>query len=227
MNYNIIIKNIKLLSDPKNVEGMARYGINPEMNYGVSIRDLRLMAGDIGTNHELALRLWASGIRDARLLATLVADPNKLTESQAEEMVSGIDSWDICDGFCMNLVRHASFARTKAREWSGRKEEFVKRAGFSLMATLAVHAKKSPDSDFEALLPLIIREASDDRNYVKKSVNWALRSIGKRNIALNKASLRVARELSQSTSTSARWIGRDAVRELESEAVIKKISRKR
>ncbi len=226
MNYDNIIKNIILLSDPKNVDGMARYGINPKMNYGVSIRDLRLMAEDIGTDHELALRLWASGIRDARLLATLVADPKKLTETQAEEMLSGIDSWDICDGFCMNLVRHADFAYTKAAEWCSREHEFEKRAGFSLMATLAVHGKRTPDSEFVSFIPLIMREAADDRNYVKKAVNWALRSIGKRNMPMNRKAVKVARELSHSQNSSARWIGSDALRELESEPVQRRLARK-
>jgi 3-methyladenine DNA glycosylase AlkD len=226
MNFDDIIKNIKLLYDPHNVEGMARYGINPRDNYGVSIKDLRLMAKRIGRDHGLAVRLWASGIRDARLLATLVAEPGELTSEEAEEMVKGIDSWDVCDGFCMNLVRHTDFAYSKAVEWSSRGPEFEKRAAFSLMSTLAVSDKEASDSKFEEFLQLIEIASMDERNYVRKAVNWALRSIGKRNPQLNKKALKIARKLARSGNASARWVGRDAVKELESGPVRLRLARK-
>jgi len=205
---------------------MARYGITPHNNYGVSIKDLRLIANKIGKDHGLALRLWNSGIRDARLLATLVAEPGKLTSDETEAMVKDIDSWDICDGFCMNLVRHTDFAYSKVVEWSSRENEFEKRAAFSLLSTLAVSDKKASDSKFEGFLQSIEIAATDERNYVKKAVNWALRSIGKRNPQLNRKALKVACKLARSDNASARWVGRDAVKELESEPIRMRLARK-
>jgi 3-methyladenine DNA glycosylase AlkD len=218
---------IKLLGDKKNVEGMARYGINPKNNYGVSIAELRGIAAEIGKNHALALELWGTGIRDARLLATLIGEPEKLTEAQAEKMVSELNSWDVCDGLCMWLLRYTPFAYEKAFEWSSRDPEFEKRAAFSLMATLAVIDKKSEDSRFEKFFPLILNCATDERNYVKKAVNWALRNIGKRNFAMNRKAIRIGKKLQKSASKSARWVGNDAVKELESETVQLRLARQK
>lgn len=204
---------------------MARFGIRPAKNYGISLKDLRSMAKDIGKNHHLALELWDTGIRDARLLAVMISDPARLTESEADRMVKGLDSWDVCDGFCMWLVRYTPFAYRKAEEWSSRESEFEKRAAFALIASLAVSDKKAPDSRFEMFLPIIERESSDCRNYVKKAVNWALRGIGKRNPHLNGKALALARKLQASDSKAAHWIGNDAIRELESEAVRKRLRR--
>lgn len=208
-----------------NVEGMARFGIFPENNLGISLTDLRTIAKEIGKNHDLTLELWDSEIRDARLLAVLVGEPDKLTEGQAEYMVRDLNSWDVCDGLCMWMLRYTSFAYEKAEEWSTREPEFEKRAAFSLVASLAVSDKKADDKKFEVFFPIIITASIDDRNYVKKAVNWALRSIGKRNALLNKKAIRTGKKLQKSSSKSARWIGNDAVKELESDAVQFKIAR--
>jgi 3-methyladenine DNA glycosylase AlkD len=204
---------------------MSRYGINPQNNCGVSLTELRKIATEIGTNHELALELWGTGIRDACLLACLIGEPEKLTVAQAEQMVRDLNSWDVCDGLCMCLLRYTPFAYEKAVEWSSREHEFEKRAAFSLMATLAVIDKNCEDSNFENFFPLILKEATDERNYVKKAVNWALRSIGKRNQCLNKKAIQIGKKLQKSTSKSARWVGNDAVKELENEAVQLRIAR--
>ncbi len=227
MNKNNIIKKIKSLKSQKNIDGMARFGINPRNNYGVSISVLRPMGKEIGKNHELAMELWDTDIHDARLLATVIGEPEKLTETQMEKMVKDFDSWDICDGVCSGLFRHHPLAYEKAIEWSTREPEFEKRTAFSLMATLVVIDKKASDSKFEQFLPIIKREAIDERNYVKKAVNWALRGIGKRNLALNKKALKVAKQLQKSKSKSARWVGNDAVRELESEKVQERLVSKK
>ena len=224
MNLDNIIKKIKSLKNQKNIDGQARYGINPKNNYGVSISVLRPMGKEIGKNHELAMELWATEIHDARLLATVIGEPEKLTKKQAEMMISQVDSWDICDGLCSGLLRYTPYAYEKAVEWSSREPEFEKRTAFSLMATLAVIDKKAPDSKFEVFLPIIKNEASDERNYVKKAVNWALRSIGKRNMALNRKALKVGKQLQKSKSKAARWVGNDAVRELESEKVLERLA---
>jgi 3-methyladenine DNA glycosylase AlkD len=223
MQHTEIIEKIKALSDPEAVKGMARFGINPENTYGVSVWELRRMAKEIGPDHTLAEQLWASGIHEARLLATFTGEPEMVTEAQMESWVKDFDSWDICDLCCSNLFDKTKFARTKAIEWSRREEEFVKRAGFVLMAALSVHDKKAADEDFIQFMPIIKREATDDRNFVKKAVNWALRQIGKRNLSLNKVAVETAEEIKQIDSKSARWIAADAIRELNSEAVKKRL----
>jgi len=227
MNKNAIIKEIKSLKNQKNIDGQARYGINPRNNYGVSISVLREMGKEIGKDHELAMELWDSDIHDARLLATVIGESEKLTVEQAENMIGQVDSWDICDGLCSGLLRYTPYAYEKAIEWSAREPEFEKRTAFSLMATLAVIDKKASDEKFEQFLPIIKREASDERNYVKKAVNWALRSIGKRNMALNKKALKAAKQLQKSKNKAARWVGNDAVRELESEKVQERLAKKK
>ena len=222
MKYNDIIQKIKSLSNPEAVKGMARFGINPENTYGVSIPNLRAMAKEIGKDHALAQQLWASGIHEARLLATFIDKAEMVTEAQMESWVKDFDSWDVCDQCCSNLFDKTRFAHQKAVEWSEREEEFVKRAGFVMMAALAVHDKKAADQDFANFLLIIKREADDSRNFVKKAVNWALRQIGKRNHNLNQMAVRTAEEIQQINSKSARWIAADAIRELTSEAVYKK-----
>lgn len=242
-----ILQKLKALCNPKNAEGMARFGINPKNTYGVSIPVLRKMAKEIGKNRELAQELWASGVHEARILAALVDEPKKVTEAQMDEWAEDLDSWDVCDQVCNNLFSKTEFAHKKAVEWSIRKEEFVKRAGFVLMATLAVHDKKAPDSEFLKFLPIIKRESVDSRNFVKKAVNWALRQIGKRNSFLNKKAIETAKQILEIGSEcghssrfahgpaqspkaeclqSARWIANGAIRELESDAVRKKIERR-
>ena len=217
-----ILSELKSLADPENVAGMARYGINPKNTLGVSIPRLRSMARGIGRDHELASALWGSGIHEARILAGLIDDPAMVTEAQIDRWVRDFDSWDVCDQICSNLFDKTKRAYEKAVVWSARNEEFVKRAGFVLMAALAVHDKKAPDARFKQFLPLIEREAGDERNFVKKAVNWALRQIGKRNRALNEAAKATAKKVQKMDSKSARWIAADALRELESDAVRKR-----
>ncbi|MCX6776669.1 MAG: DNA alkylation repair protein [Candidatus Micrarchaeota archaeon] len=218
-----ILKELKSLSDPKALEGMARFGININNTYGVSIPELRALAKKIGKSHELAQGLWASGIHEARILAGMVDDPEMVTEKQLDEWASEFDSWDVCDQCCSNLFGETRFAYKKAFEWSSREEEFVKRAGFAMMAVLAVHDKNAKDEEFMKFLPVIKRKSVDERNFVKKAVNWALRQIGKRNSKLNRAAVKAAEEIEKMNSKSAKWIASDALRELTSHAVKKRL----
>ena len=219
MQYNDTLEKLKTLANPKAVEGMARYGINPENTLGISIPNLRGIAKEIGRNHDLAQQLWASGIHEARILASMIDDPEMTTEEQMDSWVKDFDSWDVCDQCCMNLLGKTRFAYRKAVEWSASEQEFVKRAGFVMMACLAVSDKKADDNQFEAFFPVIKEGASDNRNFVKKAVNWALRQIGKRNRGLNRKSIETAEDISKMDSKSARWIASDALRELTSQAV--------
>ena len=214
-----VIAKLKSKSNPANMAGMARFGINPKNTLGISIPFLRTYAKKIGKDHALAQKLWDSGIHEARLLAGFIDDPKQVTERQMERWVKDFDSWDICDQACSNLFDRTPYAHAKAIEWSKRKEEFVKRAGFVLMAALAVHDKKAGDEAFLRFLPIIRRESADGRNFVRKAVNWALRQIGKRNLHLNTQALKAAKEIQRLDSKSAKWIAADAIRELESPAV--------
>ena len=204
MQYNDILKKLKSLSNPEAIEGMAKYGINTDNTYGVSIPNLRKIAREAGKNHELAQQLWSSGIHEARILASMVDDPTLVTKAQMETWVDDFNSWDVCDQCCNNLFWKTEFVYRKAVEWSSNDKEFIKRAGFVLMACLAVHDKKADDSQFEKFLRIIAREASDSRNFVKKAVNWALRQIGKRNLNLNKKAIETAEEIRKTASKSAK-----------------------
>ena len=219
MEYETIIKQLKTNANPENVKGMARFGINPENTLGVSVPAIRRMAKNIGRNHELALKLWDSGIHEARLLAGFIDEVDKVSEMQMEKWVKDFDSWDVCDQVCSNLFDKTVFSYKKAMEWTERDEEFVKRAGFVLMAALSVHDKKASDGKFLRLLPIIKRESKDERNFVKKAVNWALRQIGKRNSRLNKAAINMAKEIQKINSKAAKWIAADAIRELTSKSI--------
>ncbi|MFA4947692.1 MAG: DNA alkylation repair protein [Candidatus Krumholzibacteriia bacterium] len=219
-----IVAELESLANPANVAGMARYGINSKNTLGVSIPCLRAMAKRIGKDHALARELWASSVHEARILAGLVDDPAMVTAAQLERWVKDFDSWDVCDGACSNLFDRTPFAWDKAVAWSARSGEFVKRAGFVLMAALAVHDKKAPDERFRKFFPLIERESADERNFVKKAVNWALRQIGKRNRALNGNAIAAAKRIRKIESKSARWIAADALRELESTAVRERLN---
>jgi len=223
MQSEEVLQRLRSLSNPAAVAGMARYGINTENAYGISLYALRPMAKEIGKDHTSAQQLWASGIHEARILASMVDEPIKVTEEQMERWVKDFDSWDVCDQVCSNLFNKTAIAYDKAIQWSSREEEFVKRAAFALMAALAVHDKKAPDEAFERFLPLIKEQSLDDRNYVRKAVNWALRQIGKRNRTLNGAAIRLAREIREIDSRAARWIASDALRELTSEKVQRKL----
>jgi len=215
MQYNDILKKLKSLSNPRAIEGMAKYGITPGNTYGVSIPNLRKIAKEIGTNHELAQKLWESNIRETRILACMIDDPKAVTEKQMERWAKDFEYWEICDQCCMNLFKYTEFAYQKCVEWSSNEKEFVKRAGFVLMACLVVSDKEADDKQFEQFLPIIKREASDNRNYVKKAVNWALRQIGKRNLSLNRKAIKTAKEIQK----NAKWIASDAIRELTSKKV--------
>ena len=222
----VILKRMRSVANPRNVEGMARFGISSRNTLGISVNGLRRIAKEIGRDHRLAQELWESGVHEARILAVLIDDSHLVTEQQMERWVKDIDSWDICDGCSYHLFDKTPFAYRKAMEWSRRKEEFVKRAAFAMMAALAVHDKQAVDAKFLRLLPPIRRESTDERNFVKKAVNWALRQIGKRNVALNKAAIKTAQEIRKIDSPSARWIAADALRELESEAVQKRLRKR-
>ncbi len=225
MEYQETMKKLKSLSNPKAVEGMARFGISPKNTYGVSIPNLRKMAKEIGTDNKLAKQLWSSEIHEARILAGMIDDPKNVTEAQMEKWVKDFDSWDVCDQVCMNLFDKTKFAYQKAIEWSSKKEEFVKRAGFAMMAVLAWHDKKANDKQFEKFFPFIKKGSTDERNFVKKAVNWALRQIGKRDLNLNKRAIKVAKEIKNINSKSAKWIASDAIKELTSEAVQKRLKK--
>jgi 3-methyladenine DNA glycosylase AlkD len=227
MNYEEILKKLKSMGNPKNVEGMAHYGINTKNNLGISIYKLRPLAKEIGINHELSLKLWESGFHDARLLAVFIEDPSQISEDQMDHWVKDFDSWDICDQACTSLFDLTPYAYKKIFEWAERSEEFVKRAAFSIIAGIAVHDKKASDKKFDQFKSLIIKHATDERNYVKKAVNWALRNIGKRNIHLNKKMIVLSKEILLINSKSAHWIGNDALRELTSEKIRQKLKKKR
>jgi len=198
----------------ENVAGMARFGINPRGALGVPIPLIRKLARQAGRNHDLAAALWSSGIHEARILATLVDDPALVTRRQMDRWARGLDSWDICDQACQNLFRYTPFAFAKAAEWARARPEFRRRAGFALMAGLAVKARNAADPQFEAFLPLIEAASDDDRNLVRKAVNWALRQIGKRNPHLRGRAIATAEAIRARDSRAARWIASDALREL-------------
>jgi len=223
-----IIYELEAEANPKNVAGMARYGISTEKILGVPMptlrdhaRDIKHAAGrgDEADRHALAAELWASGIHEARILAALVDSPALVSVEQMDLWSGEFDSWDVCDQVCSNLFDKTPWAYEKAFEWAGRDEEFVKRAGFVLMAALAVHDKQAEDERFSEMLPVIEAEAGDGRNFVKKAVNWALRQIGKRSIALNAVAIVVAKRLSESDDSARRWVGKDAYKELTSAKV--------
>lgn len=213
-----VLTRLKALANADNVAGMARFGISSKNTLGISIYDLRRMARELGKDHTLALKLWDSGIHEARILASFVDEPDKVTEAQLEQWVKDFDSWDVVDQVS-ELISKTPYVVKKIRQWSKRKEEFVKRTAFSLIAEIAWHDKKMADREFEPFFPIIKGAAIDERNFVKKAVNWALRNIGKRNKALNKRAIEVAREIQKLDSKSARWIAADALRELTSEAM--------
>ena len=225
MSADSLVAEMRSMADPRAAAGMARFGIASKGTFGVSMPALRSMARRVGTDHLVALRLWGTGYHEAKILAALVDDPALVTEVQMERWAMDFDSWDVCDQCCGNLFDKTRFAYAKAGEWAQREEEFVKRAGYVLMAELAVHDKEAPDSEFLRFLPLIEEGSSDPRNFVKKAVNWALRQIGKRSLELNREALRAARRISKRDSASARWVASDAIRELESLRVQKKVRR--
>ena len=211
-----VLERLKALGDPKNVEGMARYGIRTTKAYGVSTPQVRSLAREIGRDHVLAGQLWRTGVYDARVLAALVDDPARVTPSQMDRWARDFDNWAVCDSVCCCLFDRTPHAWGKAVEWTGRDEEYVKRAGFVLMAALAVHEKKAAGERFEPFFPLMVEHAPDERNFVKKAVNWALRQIGKRNRHLNEQAIQTAERIRNLDTRSARGIAANALRELNS-----------
>jgi 3-methyladenine DNA glycosylase AlkD len=221
-----VMEQLKSKAKPEQVEGMSRFAIAGEQRMGVSVPDMRKIAKGIGKDHRLALDLWETGVPEGMIVAGMIAEPEKLTEEQMESWVVDINSWDICDQVCMNLFEKSPLAEKKIFDWSGRDEEFVKRTAFALIACLAWHDKAAADQDFIKYFPVIVSGSSDDRNFVKKAVNWALRNIGKRSLGLNKAAIEVANEIKDIDSKSARWIASDAIRELESEKIQERLRKK-
>ena len=219
MNLGQIMEELKTQADPASLSGMERYGINTDNALGVKIPNLQALAKKIGNDHKLAYELWDTGINESRILAAMIDEPDKVDQKQMNAWVKDLNSWDVCDQVCSRLFDHTAHAWQMVEEWSSRHEEFVKRAAFTMMATLAVHDKRSRDGRFEMLIPLIKRESSDSRNYVRKAVNWALRQIGKRSRYLNSIAIRTAHELENSEDRTSRWIARDALRELTGEKV--------
>jgi 3-methyladenine DNA glycosylase AlkD len=214
-----VIETLRGMASPHDREGMGRFGINTERALGISVTTLRGIAKEVGRDHTLAAELWESGIHEARLLATLVDDPQAVTGEQMEAWVADFDSWDLCDQCCMNLFWRTPFVTEKASQWAQRDEEFVKRAAFALIARLATKRAKASDELLESFFPIIEGAAGDDRNFVRKAVNWALRQIGKSNRHLNNLAIESAQRIEAQDSKSARWIARDALRELTSDKV--------
>jgi len=224
LNIREILRTLRTAGSPENVAGMARYGIVTQSAYGASAQAVERLARKIGKDHSLAEKLWQTGNYDARVLACFVEEPARVTAAQMERWVRDFDNWAICDGCCLHLFDRTRFAWPKAVQWSRRKPEFARRAGFTLMAVLAVHDKRADDERFLKLLPLIESGATDERKYVRKAVNWSLRSIGKRNLRLNRAALRTAERIHELDSRAAHWIASDARRELTSAAVRRRLA---
>ena len=221
------LEELRRHGEQRNVKGMARFGIRAKQVLGVSKPKLDEIVRRIGRNHELGLRLWDTGIHDARLLGMLISEPAKVTAEQMERWLRAFDNWDVCDGTCCHLFVFARPAWQKAYAWTRRKPEFQQRAGFALAAYLAVHDKEAGDDRFRKFFPMIEREAWDDRNFVWKAVNWALRNIGKRNLRLNREAIACGERIHRQDGRAARWIASDALRELKSDAVQDRSSRKR
>jgi 3-methyladenine DNA glycosylase AlkD len=224
-----VLASLKQLSDKRVLEDMTkRYGVYTTKAFGVSMSNIQKVARPLGRNHELALALWETGWYEARMVTSFVDDPAFVTSAQMDEWVRDFDNWGICDTLCFNLFDRTPHAWRKVVQWSKQESEFVKRAGFALLWSLTVHDKTASDEQFRQGLVLILRAASDDRHFVKKAVNMALRAIGKRNVALNAAAIVIARRLAESPEPSARWVGKDALRELTSASVTRRlVSRRR
>jgi 3-methyladenine DNA glycosylase AlkD len=214
MTLDQIMAILQKHANAQAVEGMAKFGIRPAHALGISIPILRKIARETGKNHVLALELWSTGIHEARILASMIDDHQYVSSQQMEDWVNDFDTWDICDQVCGNLFDKTPYAYQKVIEWCHREQEFARRAGFVMMAELAVHDKQAPDEAFLPFFPLIQQYAVDERNFVKKAVNWALRQIGKRNSHLCVQAIEWANTIARIDSKAARWIAKDALREL-------------
>lgn len=230
MEIKEILQKLKSLENPENIAGMARFGIVTKKAFGVSAPVLKEIAKDAKkqseNRHELALELWETGVHEARIIAYLIDEPKKVFEKQMESWAKDFDNWAICDGTCGHLFCKTEFAYQKIFEWSETDEEFIKRAGIVLVAYLAVHDKKASDERIAEFLPILEKHANDERNFIKKAVNWSLRQIGKRNLNLNKLAIETAEKIKAQNTKSARWIASDALRELTNEKTLKRISSK-
>ncbi len=214
-----ILKRLHALAHPSHLQGKNHWNITGAHMIGVSIPDLRSLAKEIGTDHAIAESLWQTGIHEARILAGMVDDPLLVTPAQMDRWTADFDSWDVCDQVCGNLFDKTKYPYKKIVQYAKDTREFVRRTAFTLMAALAVHDKAACDAQFVAFFPLIEKYSTDDRNFVKKAVNWALRQIGKRNATLHPLAIALAEKIGRQESSSAKWIARDALRELRSEAV--------
>jgi 3-methyladenine DNA glycosylase AlkD len=224
----LVLASLEKLAEKRVLEDMSkRYAIYTNKAFGVSMSNIQKVAKPLGKNHELAIALWETGWYEARMLTSFVDDPALTTESQMERWARDFDNWGIVDTLCFNLFDRTPHAWKKVAAWCPRKEEFIKRAGFALLWSLTVHDKTAPDEKFISGLTFVEQEADDDRNFVKKAVNMSLRAVGKRNGALHKAAVTVARRLADSPKAAPRWIGKDALRELSSDSVIRRIESRR
>lgn len=216
MTVQEVLKYLEKRGSKRNVDGMARYGIVVKSNkvFGVSVVTLRELGKKCGRDHALALALWKSGWYEARMLCAFVDEPDRVTPAQMDRWARDFDNWAICDAVTFHLFDKTPHAWSKVNAWAKRKEEFVKRASFALLAALALHDRTSPDAPFRKSLRLIERAASDERNFVKKGVSWALRSVGSRSSALNAASIQLATKLATSEHAAERWVGKDALRDI-------------
>ncbi len=230
MTADEIIKKLELLENPVNIAGMARFGIVTKKAFGVSAPVLKEIAKDVkkqaANRHELALELWETEIHEARIIAYLIDDAKRVSEKQMESWAKDFDNWAICDGTCGHLFCKTEFAYQKVFEWSEKEEEFIKRAGIVLIAWLAVHDKKASDERIAEFLPILEKHANDERNFIKKAVNWSLRQIGKRNLNLNKLAIETAESIKAQNTKSARWIAADALRELRDEKILNRLKNK-
>jgi len=220
-----VLSKLQAKANSKNVEGMAKFGMSVKGRLGVSVPEMRKLAKEVGRDHRLAQSLWKTGIAEAQIVAALIDDPAAVTSTQMDRWVKDFDSWDVCDQACLSLFDKSPLAWQKIPEWAEREEEFVKRAAFALVAGLAWHDKLASDQRFVDLFPILMKGADDDRNYVKKAVSWAIRNIGKRNRKLNRAARKLAKDIQRIDSKASRWVSADALRELQSEAVQRRLSK--
>ena len=225
MDVPDVIRELESLGSPDNVVGMSRFGIVPLKAFGVPGAELKRVAKEVkkavDDRHDFAVQLWGAGVHEARIVAYLIDDPEQVTEEQMDAWAADFDNWAICDSTCGHLFSRTPLAYKKVDEWSRREEEFVKRAGIVLIAWLAVHDKKADDERFAELLPILEREAADERNFIKKAVNWSLRQVGKRSLKLNELAIETAERIRAQNTRQARWIAADALRELTAEKTLR------
>lgn len=226
MNVDSVIASLKRLGTKKNRDGMARYAIPSDNAFGVSVGSIRQLGKQIGHDHALAQALWDTGWYEARMLAAFVDDPAQVTPAQMDRWCKDFDNWAITDTICFHLFDKTPHAYRKVEQWASRRKEFEKRAAFALLASLGVHDKKAHDEQFARCLPLIERAATDERNFVKKGVSWALRVIGRRSTDLHKASVELSERLVRSDNAAARWIGKDAYKELNGKTVMQGLEKR-